>query len=111
MSIIFMHSDMNGSMDGTYVSYSNKEIPSSFDSTRCKLLKQKYARGAANHGRDHASTPETATGSATTWRELVPGLVTGNAGDLPAFATSTANQVESQHLPYCFLRYDPHHYH
>ncbi|KAK3009755.1 hypothetical protein RJ639_014455 [Escallonia herrerae] len=78
---------------------------------RCKLLKQKYARGPANHGRDHATTPETATRSAGTPRELVAGLVRGMAMDLPAIATSTANEVESQHLPYCFLRNDPHQYH
>ncbi|KAK2993926.1 hypothetical protein RJ640_026574, partial [Escallonia rubra] len=78
---------------------------------RCKLLKQKYARGPADHGRDHATTPETATRSAGTSSELVAGLVRGMAMDLPAIATSTANKVESQHLPYCFLRNDPHQYH
>ncbi|KAK2993927.1 hypothetical protein RJ640_026578 [Escallonia rubra] len=78
---------------------------------RCKLLKQKYARGPADHGRDHATTPETATRSAGTSSELVAGLVRGMAMDLSAIATSTANKVESQHLPYCFLRNDPHQYH
>ncbi|KAK3006482.1 hypothetical protein RJ639_016083 [Escallonia herrerae] len=75
-------------------------MKSNIDAQRCKPLKQKYARGAAYHGRDHASTPETAADSARTWRELVLGLVTGTAGDLPAFATSTANQASSHGLDF-----------